>query len=102
MDIEKRVSDLETFAKEQTRGKLLTTATLETLQQGLQEACAQLGVSEEQFSQRFQAAGQWHYQHLLEIASDAAPSHVSEIDTRAVDQIPTDERPPRIFPEETP
>lgn len=97
-NIEKRVSDLEQMARELPLGRIMMIATLEALQQGLQEACAQLGVSEEQFLPRFQAVAQWYQNRLLEITSDAAPSFVSEIDTRTLDQIPTDERPPRIFP----
>lgn len=99
MDIEKRLSDLEKLARQQTNGKLLNVATLDALRQGLQEVCAQLGVSGEQFSQRFEAAARWHYDRLLGTASDAAPNLAGEIDTRTIDQIPTDERPPRIFPE---
>lgn len=100
MDIEKRLSDLENLAREQTNGELLTAATLDALRQGLQEVCAQLGVSEEHFLPRFQATVRWYYDHLLRTASDAAPNLAGEIDTRTIDQIPTDERPPRIFPEE--
>jgi hypothetical protein len=99
MEIEERLNHLEEAVRKQTNVKLMTAATLDALQQGLQEACAQLGVSEEQFLPRFQAAAQWYYDRLLGKASDAAPNLAGEIDTRTIDQIPTDERPPHIFPE---
>jgi hypothetical protein len=99
MDIEKRLSDLEKLAREQTNRKLLTAATLDALRQGLQEVCARLGLSEEQFSPRFQAVAQWYYDRLLGKASDAAPNLAGEIDTRTIDQVPTDELLPHIFPE---
>jgi hypothetical protein len=82
MEIEERLNHLEEVIREQTSAKLMTAATLEALQQGLQEACAQLGVSEEQFLPRFQATARWYYDRLLGKASDAAPNLAGEIDTR--------------------
>lgn len=93
---------IEEAMTEKTNVALLMTARLRALQQALQEVCARLGVSEEQFEQRFQAAFEWHYDHLSQKASDAAPSLASQLDTRTVDQIPTDECPPPIFREDGP
>ena len=97
MTLEERIQRLEDATRKDTEGKIIATALLNALQQGLQEACSRLGVSEEQFSQRFQALGQWHYSRLMDKATDIAPSFAAESDTRSIEQIPTDEHPPRIF-----
>jgi hypothetical protein len=62
------------------------------------EIAAHHGVSEVHFAERFAALCRWHYDILLRTSSDVHPEITSEIDTRTLDQIPTDDTIPRILP----
>ena len=66
------------------------------------EIAAHHGVSEGHFEEQFSALCQWHYDQLLRTSSDTHPEITSEIDTRTLDQIPTDDTMPRIFPQPLP
>lgn len=101
-DLESRVTKLEELLTEQTNARLMQAAFLDALRQGLQEVLARSEISEELFLQRFRAVANWYYDRLLQKASDAAPNLAGEIDTRTIDQIPTSERPPALFPPDDP
>ena len=58
------------------------------------------GVSESHFAERFSALCRWHYDQLLRTSSDTHPEVVSRLDTRRLDEIPTDDTEPRILREE--
>lgn len=62
------------------------------------EIAAHHGVSEDQFEERFSALCRWHYDVLLRTSSDVHPQMSAEIDTRTLEQIPTDDTIPRILP----
>jgi hypothetical protein len=100
--LEERVQALETFVRLEQHNQLKMLARLRSLQQGLQEVCARLGISEEQALRRLQAAYEWHYGRLLETASDIVPYLAAHLDTREIDQVPTSEDSPRLLGEDRP
>ena len=104
--LSKRLESVESYVAKQLNQRdtrvslrILDGTRSDTLQQALKEVSAQLGFSKEQFLSRFQEAARWHYDRRLQKASDSAPNLSARIDDRDLDQIPTDESPPQIFPQ---
>jgi hypothetical protein len=61
------------------------------------EIAEQHGISGPLFEKRMQALTRWHHDQLLQTTGDEFPGWTASIDTRTVEQIPTDDTPPKLF-----
>jgi len=74
-------------------------ATREVLLQFAQEIAAHEGIPVELFATRFEAAKEWHRDRFLQQIEVIDPYLAATVDERDVTEIPTEEQPPRIFPD---
>jgi len=70
----------------------------EALLQFTQEIAAREGHSIETFVSRFEKAVDWHRDRFLGMLEGVDPQMAAQIDTRSLKSIPTEARPPCIFP----
>lgn len=73
-------------------------ALRESILQFAQEWAVREGISKEQFALRFWEAVRWHEDKYLQIASGISETTGAQLDERSLDDVPTDENPPAIFP----
>ena len=104
--LKQRVAELEESraaeeAYAQGHMELLSSghATREALLQFTQEVAAREGIPVDLFVSRFEAAIHWHRDRFLRAVEGVDPQIAAQLDDRNVEEIPTEELPPCIFPD---
>ena len=102
IELQDRINALEIERAEDANKRLALFAGEHALREALlqftQEIAARDGLPVALFVSRFEKAIDWHRDRFLQMVEGVDPQVAAYIDTRSLSDIPTEARPPCIFP----